>query len=81
MNDLQQERNRNAKSMKGRLEQAERDRLIAQGKAIKERLAAMEQELSALEGDMLEAGRQIPNLTHPGAPSCGRAQKYKSGGG
>ena len=68
VNDLQQERNRNAKSMKGRLEQAERDRLIAQGKAIKERLAAMEQELSALEGDMQEAGRQIPNLTHPGAP-------------
>ena len=43
---LQTERNENAKSMKGKLEPEVRQKLIEEGKALKEKIAAMEKELS-----------------------------------
>ena len=46
---LQTERNENAKSMKGKLEPEVRQKLIEEGKALKEKIAAMEKELSEAE--------------------------------
>ena len=65
---LQTERNENAKSMKGKLEPDVRQKLIEEGKALKEKIAAMEKELSEAEALLDEAGRQIPNMAHPDAP-------------
>ena len=65
---LQTERNENAKSMKGKLEPEVRQKLIEEGKALKEKIAAMEKELSEAEALLDEAGRQIPNMAHPDAP-------------
>lgn len=65
---LQTERNENAKSMKGKLEPEVRQKLIDEGKALKEKIAAMEKELSEAEALLDEAGRQIPNMAHPDAP-------------
>lgn len=65
---LQTERNENAKSMKGKLEPEVRQKLIEEGKALKEKIAAMEKELSEAETLLDEAGRQIPNMAHPDAP-------------
>ena len=69
--ELQAERNANAKQMKAPLEPAEREALVAQGKALKGRLAGMEAELAELEGRVQEEGRRIPNETHPDAPRGG----------
>ena len=65
---LQQKRNDNAKAMKGKLEQDERNRLIAEGKSIKEEIAAKEKELTELENQLDMEGRKIPNMAHPDAP-------------
>ena len=65
---LQTERNENAKSMKGKLEPDVRQKLIEEGKALKEKIAAMEKELSEAEVLLDETGRQIPNMAHPDAP-------------
>jgi len=65
---LQTERNENAKSMKGKLEPEVRQKLIEEGKALKEKIASMEKELSEAEALLDEAGRQIPNMAHPDAP-------------
>ena len=65
---LQTERNENAKSMKGKLEPEVRQKLIEEGKALKEKISAMEKELSEAEALLDEAGRQIPNMAHPDAP-------------
>ena len=66
--DLQQQRNENAKSMKQKLDDAKRAELIQAGKKIKEDIAEVEKELSQIEIDLEEAARQIPNMIHPDAP-------------
>ena len=66
--DLQQQRNENAKSMKQKLDDAKRAELIQAGKKIKEDIAEVEKELSQIEVDLEEAARQIPNMIHPDAP-------------
>ncbi len=65
---LQQKRNTNAAAMKGKLEAADRQRLIDEGKKIKDEVAAAEAELAAVEKDLDVAGRKIPNMAHPEAP-------------
>ncbi len=60
--------NENAKAMKGKLDPATREELIARGRALKEQIAALEAEAKTL-ADVVDAGlRQLPNLTHPDAP-------------
>ena len=68
LQELQTKRNENAKSMKGKLSDDERKRLIDEGKAIKDRIAASEAELAKTEEDLDVAGRAIPNMAHPDAP-------------
>lgn len=66
--DLQQQRNENAKAMKQKLDDAKRQELIQAGKKIKEDIAEVEKELSQIEIDLDTAARQIPNMIHPDAP-------------
>lgn len=66
--DLQQQRNENAKAMKQKLDDAKRQDLIQAGKKIKEDIAEVEKELSQIEIDLDTAARQIPNMIHPDAP-------------
>lgn len=65
---LQTTRNDNAKSMKAKLSDDERNKLIEDGKAIKEEIAQAEAELATAEAELDAAGRQIPNMAHPLAP-------------
>jgi seryl-tRNA synthetase len=65
---LQTKRNDNAKAMKGKLSDDERKRLIDEGKAIKDEIAAAEAALAKAEEDLDVAGRLIPNMAHPDAP-------------
>lgn len=66
--DLQQQRNENAKAMKQKLDDEKRQELIQAGKKIKEDIAEVEKELSQIEIDLDAAARQIPNMIHPDAP-------------
>lgn len=66
--DLQQQRNENAKAMKQKLDDEKRQELIQAGKKIKEDIAEVEKELSQIEIDLDTAARQIPNMIHPNAP-------------
>ena len=65
---LQQKRNENAQAMKQKLDNEKRQELIAAGKAIKEEVSAVENEVKELETALEEAARQIPNMVHPDAP-------------
>ncbi len=65
---LQTKRNENAKSMKGKLSDDERKKLIDEGKAIKDEIAAAELALTQSEQALDVAGRTIPNMAHPAAP-------------
>ena len=65
---LQQRRNDNAKAMKGKLAPEERQRLIEEGKSIKEDIGAEEKHLAELESQLETEGRKIPNMAHPQAP-------------
>ena len=68
LQQLQNKRNENAKAMKGKLPPEEREALIAEGKQIKEQIAAAEIRLRETEQRLDEEGRKIPNMAHPDAP-------------
>ena len=68
LQSLQQKRNDNTKAMKGKLPDEERRRLIEEGKAIKEEIAACEKETAEVEAALEAEGRRIPNMAHPDAP-------------
>jgi seryl-tRNA synthetase len=55
-------------STDGRLTPEARQRLVAEGKALKERIAAMEAESAEVEARLEAEGRKIPNMAHPSAP-------------
>lgn len=65
---LQQKRNENAQSMKQKLDNDARQKLIEAGKAIKEEISALETKVKETEEQLEEAARQIPNMVHPKAP-------------
>ncbi|MDR2534865.1 MAG: serine--tRNA ligase [Treponema sp.] len=65
---FQQRRNANAAAMKGKLEAAERTRLIEEGKQLKERISVLEGELAKTEAALDAEARRIPNMAHPDAP-------------
>jgi seryl-tRNA synthetase len=65
---LQQQRNANAAAMKGKLESDARNKLIEEGKKLKEDIAAAEAELGKTEAELDVEGRRIPNMAHPEAP-------------
>ena len=66
--DLRRERNENAAAMKGKLEKADRDTLIARGQKLKEEIAVVEAELAVAEKELRTEAGKIPNLTHPDVP-------------
>ena len=65
---MQAKRNDNAKAMKGKLSDDERKKLIEEGKALKEQIAAAEKTVAETEAELEAAGRKIPNMAHPDAP-------------
>ncbi|MDR1251793.1 MAG: serine--tRNA ligase [Treponema sp.] len=71
---LQQKRNVNAASMKGRVEQEQRNALVEEGKKLKEEIAETEADLAAVEKELETEVRKIPNMAHPDAP-VGREDK------
>jgi seryl-tRNA synthetase len=68
LQSLQQKRNANAASMKGKLEPDARAALIEEGKKLKEDIAGVEAELAKTEAEMEAEARKIPNMAHPDAP-------------
>jgi len=75
---LQQKRNANADTMKGKdaklLDITQRSALIDEGKKLKEEISVIEGELAAVEKELLTEARKIPNMAHPDAP-VGREDK------
>ncbi|HUZ18126.1 MAG TPA: serine--tRNA ligase [Spirochaetia bacterium] len=71
---LRRGRNENASQMKGKLPQEERDRLIAEGKRLKDEIAAAEVKLEETELELFQEASRIPNLAHPSAP-VGKEEK------
>ena len=67
-------RNDNAAAMKGKLDPETRQKLIDEGKALKERIARLEAESAEIEARLDEESRKIPNMAHPSAP-VGREDK------
>lgn len=68
LQDKQAERNTNANSMKAKLSDEDRQKLIDEGKAIKKDIADMEAELANIENDLKTAALKIPNMAHKDAP-------------
>ncbi|KAL1310108.1 hypothetical protein AAHE18_17G223800 [Arachis hypogaea] len=65
------ERNAVANKMKGKMEQSERQRLIEEGKNLKEGLIALEEDLLKLNDKLQLEAQRIPNMTHPNVPIGG----------
>ncbi|RAL40634.1 hypothetical protein DM860_006704 [Cuscuta australis] len=68
---LRAERNVVANKMKGKLEPAERQKLIEEGKKLKDALVSLEEDLLKLSDDLQQEAQCIPNMTHPDVPVGG----------
>lgn len=68
LQEFQQKRNENAASMKQKLEVAQRNELIEEGKALKDKIANLEAQLREAEEKLYIEGKKIPNMAHPNAP-------------
>ncbi len=72
--ELRQQRNENAKKMKGNLSSEERQHLIEEGKLFKSDIADSEDKLEKIEKDLFSEAGRIPNMAHPDAP-VGKEEK------
>jgi seryl-tRNA synthetase len=68
LEDARMRRNENAAAMKGKLEPVARQKLIDEGKALKERIAELEARSASVEARLDEEARKLPNMAHPDAP-------------
>lgn len=68
LDGLRQQRNENAAKMKGKLEQDVRTALIAEGKKLKDDIAALEKDFEERDKAFKVAMMDIPNMAHPDAP-------------
>lgn len=68
---LREERNAVANKMKGKLEPSERQKLIEEGKNLKEGLVTLEEDLVKLTDELQQESQCIPNMTHPDVPVGG----------
>ncbi|KAJ0025684.1 hypothetical protein Pint_08380 [Pistacia integerrima] len=68
---LREERNAVANKMKGKLEPSERQKLIEEGKNLKEGLMTLEEDLVKLTDELQQEAQCIPNMTHPDVPIGG----------
>ena len=66
--ELRAARNVNAARMKGKMDNEARQVLIAEGRDIKDKIAATEAELETVDKDFNTIVKQIPNYAHPAAP-------------
>ena len=66
--ELRAARNVNAAKMKGKMDNEARQVLIAEGRDIKDKIAATEAELETVDKEFNAIIRQIPNYAHPAAP-------------
>ncbi|KZV22613.1 serine--tRNA ligase, mitochondrial [Dorcoceras hygrometricum] len=68
---LRAERNAVANKMKGKLDPAERQKLIEEGKNLKEGLVSLEEDLLKLTDELQQEAQCVPNMTHPDVPLGG----------
>jgi len=68
LEEARKQRNENAAAMKGKLEQAVREKLIVEGKGLKDRIAELEKESEEVSARLETEARKIPNMAHPDAP-------------
>ncbi len=68
LQEKQAKRNENANAMKAKLSDDERQKLIAEGKSIKEEIASLEAEVNNVEQELHLAATKIPNMAHKDAP-------------
>ena len=67
-NELRKRQNEMAKSIGKERDEEARGRLIAESRAMKERLPAREEELREVEERLRDEQLKIPNMTHPDSP-------------
>ena len=65
---LQQKQNESSKLLPKEKDAAKKQELIAEGKALREQVAALEKQLDQVKSDLRAALVLIPNMTHPDAP-------------
>jgi seryl-tRNA synthetase len=68
LDTLRQKRNDNANQMKQKLSDAERAKLIEEGKNLKNEISNLEKEINELTKQYSEELLKLPNMTHPTTP-------------
>jgi seryl-tRNA synthetase len=74
IDELRQQRNENAKQMKGKMPDDKRQQLIEEGKKLKQDIAGLEATLQETETALSAEAAKIPNMAHPDAP-VGKEEK------
>jgi len=77
LDDLRQKRNENAAKMKGKLDQLDRNKLIEEGKVLKDQIAKLEAEYNEINNKFNEELANIPNMTHPATPIAKTEEESK----
>lgn len=72
--ETRQHRNENAKKMKAKLDPEQRQTLVQEGKLLKEKIAGLEEQFKAVDSQLQELAKLIPNSSHPDAP-VGKEEK------
>jgi seryl-tRNA synthetase len=74
---LQQRQNEVARLTKGEKDPAKRQEFIAEGKALKEKVGALEPRVKQVEAELRALLARIPNMSHPDAPVGTTAEDNK----
>ncbi len=68
LDNIRQKRNENADKMKQKMDQDQRNKLIEEGKDLKNKIAELEAKLTEMSEKFSDELSKIPNLTHPATP-------------
>ncbi len=68
LDNLRKNRNENAQKMKSKLSDSDTQKLIEEGRSLKEEIAGLEEEQKTVESEFFQEALKIPNLTHPTTP-------------